>query len=66
MKIKISEVWNNEGRSVALEIIEVPSPREAALAVLRWINNHRPDLQMADRFTPHGFHAVEIEDRKEA
>lgn len=66
MKIRISEVWNNEGRSVELAVIEVKHVRDAALAVLRWIGAHRPDLQMADSIDAHGFHAVDVPEAKEA
>jgi hypothetical protein len=60
MKIRISEVWNNEGRSEELTIIET-RPSEAKQAVFSWITAHRPDLSAAGIFG-HGFHAVQVND----
>ena len=58
MKIKISEVWNNTGESKELAILNIES--EPMRAVYNWIDENRPDLELADTFYSHGFHAIEI------
>ena len=58
MTIQISEVWNYEGRSETLAIIEtVDNPH---LAVDDWINENRPDLTLARGLNSHGWHAKQI------
>lgn len=59
MKIQISEVWNLEGRSEMLAIIE--APRELAqTAVFNWVDKNRPDLNIAGTINAHGYHAIEL------
>lgn len=58
MQIKISEVWNESGKSEQLTVIE---PTENPyLAVTGWIEKNRPDLRLASGLFDHGYHAVEI------
>ena len=59
MKVKILEVWNAEGKSQELATIEVSSqtPRSD---IRSWIEEHRPDLRLANDPYSHGFYAVEI------
>lgn len=58
MKIKINEVWNREGRTLELAIIETSG--NPVLAIWDWITEHRPDLLLADTLYSHGYHAVQI------
>jgi hypothetical protein len=63
MKIKISEVWNADGRSKELAVIDVEDVRGkygARRAVEEWILQNRPDLQLADTIYAHGYHAIAI------
>lgn len=61
MKIQIKEVWNSEGRSQKLAVIEVNGNQHDAIqSVWNWIRENRPDLSMADTIDAHGFHAVAI------
>ena len=59
MQIQISEVWNREGKSKVLAVIEngYVAPN---LAVWDWIHANRPDLDLAGIVNDHGFHAVAI------
>lgn len=57
MRILISEVWNDTGKSVQLAVINGGhAPR---LAVYDWITDHRPDLSLACTLYDHGYHAKE-------
>jgi hypothetical protein len=57
MKIQINEVWNKEGKSVELAVIEpIENP---GMAVHYWIRANRPDLHLAG-LNDHGFHAIQI------
>lgn len=58
MKIKINEVWNAEGRSETLAIIDVDG--DTILAVKEWIEKNRPDLQLALGLSSHGYHARQV------
>ena len=60
MKIRITEVWNNEGRSKELTTIEVATGERPHQAVWKWILENRPDLELAASVWAHGFHAVEV------
>lgn len=57
MKAKISEVWNQSGRTVVIAEIET-KPSSFRSDVFKWIEENRPDLNLADTLTAHGFHAV--------
>lgn len=58
MKIQINEVWNAEGRSQELAIIQpIGSP---FLAVMKWIEQNRPDLELALHINAHGYHAIAL------
>ena len=58
MTIQISEVWNYEGRSEILAIIETND--NPHLAVDNWINENRPDLTLARGLNSYGWHATQI------
>lgn len=58
MKIQISEVWNAEGKSEKLAIID--GGRNPAQAVRDWIAANRPDLDLANTLYAHGYHAIAI------
>lgn len=64
MKISINEVWNAEGRSEHLAVIEIlgNSPVAARHAVWAWILSNRPDLDLAQSISAHGFHAIAVPD----
>lgn len=57
MRIQINEVWNHEGRSKELAIIEASDNHKAFQVVYAWIDKNRPDLSLADSIDAHGFHA---------
>ena len=58
MKIQINEVWNQTGKSEELTVIEVNgTPSDCRSAVRDWIDNNRPDLQLASGLYDHGYHA---------
>ena len=59
MTVKISEVWNYQGRSVELVRIET-TPACARQDVLAWIATNRPELPLATRIHSHGFHAIAV------
>lgn len=61
MKIRISEVWNYTGESKELAIIEADVSM-AAHVVIGWISVNRPDLELADTTSKHGFHAIAVID----
>ena len=58
-RIAINEVWNHDGRSVRLAVIEAKPGRERS-EVVAWILNNRPDLDLATTIDAHGYHAVAI------
>ena len=63
MKIKISEVWNWEGKSVEIGRIEVADSCagvEIVKKVEGWIEQNRPDLSLAVTLTCHGYHAKRV------
>jgi hypothetical protein len=60
MKIKISEVWNAEGRSAELVVLDVDCLEDCKPAVWEWIERNRPDLQQANSIFAHGFHAIAV------
>ncbi len=59
MKIQINEVWNYDGRSKKLAVIDSQNdnPRHD---VELWIDKNRPDLTMAYGMNEHGYHAVQV------
>lgn len=58
MKIQINEVWNAEGRSEQLAVIEaVGNPYKA---VRDWVATNRPDLVVSCGLFTHGYQAQEI------
>ena len=59
MTVKISEVWNAEGRSVELARIET-NRALATRDVLAWVATHRPDLTVCTTLNGHGFHAIAL------
>lgn len=65
MTIRISEVWNNDTphKKTELAVIIIAPKKNPVLAVQNWISANRPDLQLADTITAHGYHAIEIESK---
>lgn len=63
MHIQINEVWNRDGKTEELAVIE-PDGNPFA-AVRQWIAGNRPDLTLADGLYSHGYHAVQISIRRE-
>ena len=59
MTVQINEVWNREGRSVKLAIIQTTMTR-GRYDVLAWIAANRPDLSECYSLNGHGFHAVAL------
>ncbi len=55
MKIQINEVWNSEGKSEVLAIVDAGINPTAA--VYEWILKNRPGLPLANTISAHGFHA---------
>ena len=60
MKIQINEVWNADGRSKKLAVVDVEWASLAPQAVWDWIMTNRPDLKLAEGLHDHGFHAIAI------
>lgn len=60
MKIQINEVWNADGKSKELAVIDVEGGRNPRVAVLDWIDANRPELTMALTLSDHGYHARQI------
>ncbi len=62
MKIRINEVWNKEGKSEELTVINVDSKdfRYAVHLVQDWVRENRPDLELATGIDAHGYHAEAI------
>ena len=60
MKIEIKEVWNGDGKSQQLVILEVPIGINPYKIVREWIWENRRDLELADGLFSHGYCAREI------
>lgn len=61
MRIKVSEVWNHEGRTETLATIDVDTRIEnPKAAVYTWMAANRPDLSLATTIDAHGFHAIAV------
>lgn len=58
MKIQINEVWNSEGKSVKIAVIDSVGNHRAN--VWAWIRANRPELDMASNINAHGFHAEAV------
>lgn len=60
MKVQINEVWNGEGRSERLAVIDIPVGLNPRHVVYDWIAANRPDLTLATSIFSHGYHAEAV------